>query len=780
MQNKQIQLLYIASDNNASSGAFLSMVRLCALLKQNYDVNPYIILPCNGDGTQLLVDNDLDYEIIRSEDWIIPIDCSLKFYLRKLKKSLKNIIAVFKIAQIIKKRKIDIVHINTIFSYVGAPAALLCQKPFVWHIKEIIPNSSVFKFLFSYIFSSNLINKADKIIEVSNAVKNSYTKLDKKKICVIHEGIDPTNFNTKSRKILENHVFKFICIGEIYKQKGQFDLIEALEKLYKSGITNWNLTFIGRGQTEKLKKLIADKKLTNNIKIEGYKNNIPDLLKNIDISFIPSHQEAFGRVVVESMLSGCLTIAANVGGIPEIIENQTSGLIHKKEDPNDILNQIKWVISNKDKSQQIAKVGQEFVLENFSADKNAKSISIIYTELIQKHKQDYSIKEQIFSLKNKGSFKVITILGVHIKINKPLTTEEKKELQTIKQYNVKTNSVLLVEINDWHGEVISGIAKYFLDLGFNIDILLSDSEYKSNPLVRFKSDRIKIFPVSNMVAKKLLENPAFIDKYTKIYLNSDHTFNPIKNKFTYYWEFLNLPQRKDKYIYMTHQPNLYNLSKESAKTVMLADLPINNPDIKVVNAHYFGDVEITNKNALTNFIVVGNIFKDQRNYNLLFNAIYNLIAQGIDNFKITSIARIGSLDFIPDKIKQYFDFKGCLSYPDMYDEIEKSDFFLPLLDPLNIDHNRYITTGTSGSFQLIYGFRKPCLIAEKFATIHGFNQQNSIVYKNNEDLTSAMQTAINMNQEQYHNLQTNLAEYADNLYQESLANLREIIKCSQS
>ncbi len=382
MQNKQIKLLYIASDNNASSGAFLSMVKLCALLKKKYNVEPYIILPCSGDGIQLLVDNGLDYEIIRSEDWIIPIDCSLKFYLWKLKKSLKNIIAVFKIAQIIKNRKIDIVHINTIFSYVGAMAALLSKKPFVWHIKEIIPNSSAFKFLFTYSLSKILLNQSNEIITVSNAVKTSYSKIYTNKICVVYEGIDPTIFNTKPREILKNDNLKFVCIGEIYKQKGQFDLIEALDLLYRQGITNWSIRFVGRGQTDKLKEIIKNKRLQNNIKVEGYANNIAEILKDSDISFIPSHQEAFGRVVVESMLAGCLTIAANVGGIPEIIENQTSGLIHKKEDPNDILNKIKWVMSNKDKSQQIAIAGQKFAFENFSADKNANKIQNLYLNIL--------------------------------------------------------------------------------------------------------------------------------------------------------------------------------------------------------------------------------------------------------------------------------------------------------------------------------------------------------------------------------------------------------------
>lgn len=380
MQNKQIQLLYIASDNNASSGAFLSMVRLCALLKQNCDVTPYIILPCNGDGTQLLVDNGLDYEIIRSEDWIIPIDCSLKFYLRKLKKSLKNLIAVFKIAQIIKKRKIDIVHINTIFSYVGALAALLCQKPFVWHIREILSNINN-KIIFEEIGYS-LISKASKIVMISNCVNNKYKEIKSNNRLVIYNGIDETKFYPTERTIFNKENFQFICIGEIYKQKGQFELVEACAKLKEHNIDNWHLSFIGRGDIESLTKLIKKYNLDEKIQLLGYKANVQDYLRESDIAFVPSYCEPFGRVTVESMMSGCLVIASNSGATPEIITDKETGLLFDAQNCDDLSNTIKLAIENKEISQNIAKQGQKIALEKFSANENAQKVNELYKNIL--------------------------------------------------------------------------------------------------------------------------------------------------------------------------------------------------------------------------------------------------------------------------------------------------------------------------------------------------------------------------------------------------------------
>src|SRR5699024_1247453 len=115
-------------------------------------------------------------------------------------------------------------------------------------------------------------------------------------------------------------------------------------------------------------------------------------------------------------------------------------------------------------------------------------------------------------------------------------------------------------------------------------------------------------------------------------------------------------------------------------------------------------------------------------------------------------------------------------YPTLYSEVNNADFFLPLLDPENPDHDRYIKDGTSGSFQLIYGFAKPCLINKKFAGVHGFDSENSIVYEKNSDLPQAMADAINMSKEEYENKQTKLKELASDIYKKSLENLRGLLK----
>lgn len=384
MLNKEsnpIKVLYCASDNYASSGAFLSMVKLCSLLQKKYNIKIHIILPSKGDGTSLLKKNGLKYTIIRSEDWIIPNDIKFLKLIKKLKKQLKNIIAFFKIYKIINEENIDIVHLNTVYTYTAAFAALAAKKPLIWHVKEIIPVSHKNKFLFPEKICSAMINKANKIITVSNETCNGYKYLDKNKIINIYEGIEEEVFYMPHHEILNNDNISFICTGEIYKQKGQEDLIKALVLLKKSNITNWELRILGRGEDKKLAKLIQQFGLENQIKLIGYRPDVSNYLMSSDIAFIPSHQEAFGRVVVESMLAGCLVIASKVGGIPEIIKDRETGLLHNPSNINEIYSKIKWAIANRNQCIQIAKQGQKRAIEKFTANNNADLIHKIYKEL---------------------------------------------------------------------------------------------------------------------------------------------------------------------------------------------------------------------------------------------------------------------------------------------------------------------------------------------------------------------------------------------------------------
>lgn len=390
-----------------------------------------------------------------------------------------------------------------------------------------------------------------------------------------------------------------------------------------------------------------------------------------------------------------------------------------------------------------------------------------------------SIKDKIFSIKDdKTTFKkILTICGLKFKFHSYklqyefLVQQNNNFIKYLDFFNieVRENSILVIEPNDCRGEVLPGISKYFLDLGFNVDVLMSKKLFNSGIFERMKDTNIRCFETSVQVLNLIFKNKFLMQKYKFLYFNSDMVYS--KKIFPINDVFKNIQNKNQ--IQMNHRLE-YNKDKNlKYKNIVLDKFDIVK-DFPMVNAHYFGDVCIAKKNDVTNFIVVGNIDKKRKNFKLLKNSISYLLKRDIKKFKITVISRSDKLD-LPKKYFNYIEFKKDLKYGELYDEMEKADFFLTLLDSENPEHDRYLTCGTSGSFQLIYGFDKPCLINKKFAYKYRFNNDNSIIYDNNQDLGKSMEQAILLNKDDYKIMQENLNKVAKNLYNDSLQNLKDIL-----
>ena len=130
---------------------------------------------------------------------------------------------------------------------------------------------------------------------------------------------------------------------------------------------------------------------------------------------------------------------------------------------------------------------------------------------------------------------------------------------------------------------------------------------------------------------------------------------------------------------------------------------------------------------------------------------------------------------IPKYLKSYFDIKGRLSFSKMYYELEKADFMLTAFEAEGNASLFYRTTGTSGCFQLVYGFGKPCVVVKKFAKVNDFDDKNAVIYNTNKEYMNVMEDCINMSEEDYKKMQKSLMDYSKKLYEESLKNLKDRI-----
>ncbi len=327
-----------------------------------------------------------------------------------------------------------------------------------------------------------------------------------------------------------------------------------------------------------------------------------------------------------------------------------------------------------------------------------------------------------------------------------------------------------------HAEVVPGFVKYLLDLGYEVSVFATPARYDEGLFKKFGdfNSRLHLNKLTQKQIRKYFKNNGLKNAKGIMLTTSGKLGEPAD--YPTERKFFGEIKNNQKIIIVEHDiKKAVDTGTITNDIVMLRKPYYKDATITEINPHYFGDVNITQKNKdITNFITVGALRGKRRNTDMLVDAVKMLVANGKTNFKITCIGK-GSIKNIPAELRKYFDAKGEAYFAQLYDEMEKADFFLPLLDSENPAHDRYITTGTSGSFQLIFGFITPCIIEEKFAQKNHFDTSNAILYKSSNELSQAMQQAINMSQEEYASVQQNLRNTANKIAEQSLKNLKTLL-----
>lgn len=378
-----MKVMIISSDNNPTSGAFLSEVKLCQNLVENYKHDVMVVLPRSGKGCELLNEIHIPHIIVKSYDWVVPLSerRTIKYFIKKWIKQLVNVRAKNKIAIFARKWGADIIHINTTYAYVGARAALKANIPFVWHIREYLEEGQA-RTLWNRPKGNQLIERANRVICISSSIWLKYLPtLTKAKMCIIPNGIDVNLFYRPNHKIFENDVITMVYGGGYSTRKGVYDLIKACSIVEKSGFKEFRLLCIGE-VTEKFRNYVMSLNLEKHVTFLGYQKNPIIWYEQADIVFNCSVFEGFGRTTVEGMLAGALIIASDTGGTLDIINPDITGLLYKQGNVYHLAEKIQYAISHPQEMQLVAETGREYAMSNFSASRNAEMINEIYMDVI--------------------------------------------------------------------------------------------------------------------------------------------------------------------------------------------------------------------------------------------------------------------------------------------------------------------------------------------------------------------------------------------------------------
>jgi len=379
---EDIDVMFMASDNNSSSGAFLCMVDLnCELVKQG--VRTFVVLPEYGTGEKLLKEKKIPYTYILSEDWIVDDKSAVN--LRKRICLIRNRNAVRELCKIIRDYNVKVIHNNTTYTYVGAHAAKRENIALVWHIREYIRFQDK-KFLNKKRSIKN-INRADKVIFISEYVKKCMMELNVSNRIVVYDGLDTSAFLIPDKELFKGNKISITLVGALVAHKRQEELLQAVAVLKRKGCTDFIVHLVGSGKPEYekyLHDLVKKLEITEYVEFCGRQDNMRLVYEQTDIAVVCSGIEGFGRVTVEGQLAGSLVIAADSGATVELIEDGVTGLLYRAGEPESLAERIMEAINHPDKAGEIAARGREHAYKNYSKEKNAAEIIKIYEKILKR------------------------------------------------------------------------------------------------------------------------------------------------------------------------------------------------------------------------------------------------------------------------------------------------------------------------------------------------------------------------------------------------------------
>lgn len=245
----------------------------------------------------------------------------------------------------IRKHKIDVVHfhfypIYSFFSFISK--FIPCKVFFSYRISGEFSSNTIWVTMLKKIRSKLSGLGINGVFCVSDFARRKFINnfhADPKKALVVHNGLNWNYFPDieRSADSAEIKQFRIICVAALIKDKGITDLLEAVLKI-KDKVPGMYLNIVGSGADRvEFETFVHASGLESFVSFLGSRDDVPALLGESDVAVIPSRWgEAFGFTVIEAMAAKLPVIATTVGGIPEIIDHEKTGLLVQKAEPDEI------------------------------------------------------------------------------------------------------------------------------------------------------------------------------------------------------------------------------------------------------------------------------------------------------------------------------------------------------------------------------------------------------------------------------------------------------------
>ena len=307
-----------------------------------------------------------------------------------------DVFAARQIAKICSLGAFDVIHTHT----ARAHALAVCAKAFLsWHglklpalvVHRRVEQSGKLSWLERIKYQNKHV---DRYICVSKAIARGMIQagIPDSKIRVVYSAVNPAPHKDHDRHRIdaraEFHLtatdFVVCCVAAIEEAKGVDHLLNGWFS-FKETASHAKLLMIGEGAMRSaLEQEVKTSAFPDSVIFTGFRRDVARLMAAGDVLILPTLWEGLGTVLLEGLLAGCAIIGTDVGGVPEIIQDQQTGLLIPPKDAFAIANALSAYAASPQLRQDLVRRGQIQVEKNFSLQAMVDGNYKTYQELTRR------------------------------------------------------------------------------------------------------------------------------------------------------------------------------------------------------------------------------------------------------------------------------------------------------------------------------------------------------------------------------------------------------------
>jgi glycosyltransferase involved in cell wall biosynthesis len=263
----------------------------------------------------------------------------------------------------------------------GLPGAALAGVPMrIGSRRELNPDKSAWQIL----AQRHAYRSATKVVANSAAAAAALVQegLAPESIAVIPNGIDLAASVPRDRI---PGIRTIVTVANLRPEKCHATLLAAAATLVRRH-PDLRFLIVGDGPERRtLEALVDERGLSGHVQFLGHREDVPALLASADAFVLPSRSEAFPNAVVEAMAAGLPVVATAIGGVPELIEHDRTGLLVRVGDPDHLAAALTRLVERPEHAALLGREARHVVLQRYSFDRMVSSFEDLYLRGLLAH-----------------------------------------------------------------------------------------------------------------------------------------------------------------------------------------------------------------------------------------------------------------------------------------------------------------------------------------------------------------------------------------------------------